>query len=169
MTLRLVLEMLTLLLRSNDQSARHFNTSRAAKANNDSTTVDFAYMPNSVQNPMINPARPRVPILPDAYQYTATSPSNPAEISEDTVLKPEIYTVNNADGAIVNGPSPMSEVVDNHAAEIDVFKITEAVGQAAAGAGKQIKQESTALKQVWDGFLDDLLGQKEANQGPRLT
>lgn len=126
-------------------------------------------MPNSVQNPSVNPARPRVPILPDAYQYTANSPSNPAPLSEEAVLRPEIYTVSNADGALGDGPSPMSEVIDNHAAEIDVFSITEAVGQAAAGAAKQTPQEPTALKQVWNGFLDDLLGEKVAAQGPRLT
>lgn len=126
-------------------------------------------MPNSVQNPMNSPVRARVPILPDAYQYTTDSPSNPVEASEEAVLRPEIYTVNNADGAITNGPSPMAEVVDNHAAEIDVYGITEAVNQAAAGAEKQIEGAPSAMRQVWNGFLDDLLGQQVARQGPRLT
>ncbi|KAL9617997.1 MAG: hypothetical protein Q9160_007245 [Pyrenula sp. 1 TL-2023] len=153
----------------NEQPVREFNTSRAAKGINDSSPIDFAYMPNSVQNPMNNPARARVPILPDAYQYTTDSPSNPAESSAESVLKPEIYTVNNADGTIMNGPSPMSEVVDNHAAEIDVYGITDAVNQAAARAEKQVEGAPSTMKQVWDGFLDDLLGQKESRQGPRLT
>lgn len=51
--------------------------------------------------------------------------------------------------------------------EIDPFKLTESVGIAARRALGQGKKEAGAVKEVWDGFLEDLLGKKGG--GPRLT
>lgn len=48
---------------SSAQPTRHFNTSRTLKAVNDSSTIDFAYLPEStVEAEALNV---RVPLLPD--------------------------------------------------------------------------------------------------------
>jgi hypothetical protein len=56
---------------------RHFNTSRSLKAVNDTSTIDFAYLPDfdpdTAQSPVL-----RVPILPE----TVTSQSNQESLSE---------------------------------------------------------------------------------------
>jgi len=60
----------------------------------------------------------------------------------------------------------MSEVVDNHALEIDPFKLTETVGKSRHGESQRIaaasmQQQNGMIGQLWTGFLDDLLGPKE--------
>lgn len=45
-------------------NVRHFNTSRSLKAVKDSSTVDFAYIPNYNVEFQAEPAKLRVPILP---------------------------------------------------------------------------------------------------------
>lgn len=52
------------------QSVRHFNTSRALKAVKDSSTIDFAYLPDF--EPESSQPLPRVPIVPDAFQARST-------------------------------------------------------------------------------------------------
>lgn len=46
---------------------RHFNTSRALKANNDSSTIDFAYLPENIFDPENPEAAIRVPLLPTNF------------------------------------------------------------------------------------------------------
>ncbi|KAJ5339204.1 hypothetical protein N7452_005932 [Penicillium brevicompactum] len=59
----------------------------------------------------------------------------------------------------------MSEVVDNHAVELDPFSLTEAVGRSRVGEEIQRSQNATAqpgaFKELWSGFLDDVMGPKE--------
>ncbi|KAJ5176301.1 uncharacterized protein N7482_002178 [Penicillium canariense] len=142
-----------------DQSTRSFNTSRSQKAIGDSSTVDFIYMPqmSSLDAPPTRPSGPRVPILPDMTSHHDTpSPSAP-------LMKPQIYTVSGGD---ISAASAMSEVVDNHAVDIDPFSLTEAVGRSRIGeelakqngAGK----EPGVVKELWAGFLDDVLGPKDS-------
>lgn len=79
-------------------------------------------------------------------------------------MKPQVYTVS-GNGADVSA-SPMSEVVDNHSVEIDPFSLTEAVGKSRYAAemnGQQGGGKSVA-SQLWNGFLDDLLGPKSPSQ-----
>ncbi|KAL4889028.1 hypothetical protein BDV59DRAFT_187365 [Aspergillus ambiguus] len=141
--------------------SREFNTSRAQKAVNDSSTVDFVYMPSMAD--IDAPARsadPRIPILPDSYTHHQTpAASNPP-------MKPQVYTVS-GDGADVSA-SPMTEVVDNHAVDIDPFSLTEAVGKSRYGEQLQKQQngsqEPGVLRELWSGFLEDLLGPKQQSQ-----
>ncbi|KLJ10152.1 hypothetical protein EMPG_14455, partial [Blastomyces silverae] len=114
-------------------SSRPLNTSRAQKSVNDTSTVDFVYMPQdidafpSTSASAINGTP--IPILPDDYshyQLTTNGDTSP--------MKPQIYTVSgdydaslpasgNGRGAHVvaagGGASAMSEVVDNLAVEFD--------------------------------------------------
>lgn len=82
-------------------------------------------------------------------------------------MKPQIYTVAGTGADIA--ASAMSEVVDNAAVDIDPFSLTEAVGRSRIGeelrrrenGGAQAK-EPGVVKELWSGFLDDVLGPKES-------
>jgi len=79
-------------------------------------------------------------------------------------MKPQIYTVSGS-GADV-AASAMSEVVDNHAVDLDPFSLTEAVGRSRVGEEMK-RQESAqpgAFRELWSGFLDDVMGPKETLQ-----
>lgn len=99
----------------------------------------------------------QVPVLPELPSIRGNaSPSAPP-------MKPQIYTVS-GDGADV-AASAMSEVVDNHAVDLDPFSLTEAVGRSRVGEEIQRSQNGTAepgaFKELWSGFLDDVMGPKE--------
>ena len=75
-------------------------------------------------------------------------------------MKPQIYTVSDM-GADVNGPSAMSEVVDNHALDINPFNLTETVSRSRTGANASQNGEDTvkgAVKELWHGMMEDLTG-----------
>lgn len=84
-------------------------------------------------------------------------------------MKPEIHYVGELSDT--NGPSPMSEVVDNDAADINPFDLTEQVGRArrravssaeAAGGGGE---EGGVVKELWGGFMDDVFGKGKGSRG----
>lgn len=136
-------------------STRQFNTSRALKAVNDSSTVDFAYLPS--MDEVYAPARSaetRIPILSDIYtNYDSTQASSPP-------MKPQVYTISGGGSDVA--VSPMAEVVDNNSVDIDPFSLTETVGKSRTGA-EQWKQQNEpgVLKELWTGFLEDILGPKQ--------
>ncbi|KAJ6122417.1 hypothetical protein N7512_004882 [Penicillium capsulatum] len=144
-----------------EPSTRQFNTSRSSSAINDSSTVDFIYMP-SMSEIEAAPVRttPRIPVLPDLHSL-AEAPSQSAP-----PMKPQIYTVSGGD---VTAASAMSEVVDNHAVDIDPFSLTEAVGRSQVGQEQQRRangsqdREPGVVKELWTGFLDDVLGPKRSS------
>ncbi|KAH7389580.1 hypothetical protein DE146DRAFT_701020 [Phaeosphaeria sp. MPI-PUGE-AT-0046c] len=89
---------------------RHFNTSRSLKAVNDSSTIDFMYIPDFDPDMKAAPVNIRVPIIP------WTQPSNAARAeateAETEVMLPTIFTVA-ADGTHIHAPSAMSDVSDS--------------------------------------------------------
>ncbi|KAJ6179325.1 hypothetical protein N7519_009786 [Penicillium mononematosum] len=142
-------------------SSRQFNTSRATKALNDTSTVDFVYMPNMadldaapLQRGIQVPVLPELPSIPG--RQTPTAPP----------MKPQIYTVSGT-GADVPA-SAMSEVVDNHAIDLDPFSLTEAVGRSRVGEEIQRRSNGSSepgvIRELWAGFLDDVMGPKESVQ-----
>lgn len=141
-------------------STRQFNTSRALKAVGDSSTVDFAYLP-SMEEIDASPARPdpRFPILSDIYNSNIPAQETPRS---DPPMKPLVYAVGGGDVAA----SPMSEVVDNSSVDIDPFSLTETVGRSRFGEALQRSQakEPGVVKELWTGFLEDLMGPKQASQ-----
>ena len=159
--------------------SRQFNTSRSLKSIGDSSTIDFAYLPDidiSVESPG---AEIRVPILPDiesdnaqavlAHHHLDAEAGGIDDSEFSAVMKPQIVTVTEtlADGAHVdldlNGhASAMSEVQDNHGTEMTVDALTELAGTVGRSARKLADKmpEQTAVRRVWSGFLDDLLGEK---------
>ncbi|KAL1994361.1 hypothetical protein VTN49DRAFT_3030 [Thermomyces lanuginosus] len=137
---------------------RHINTSRASKAVKDTSTVDFVYFPSLREEPE-DPytLQPRMPIPPDAalsYSRSSAPTSSP--------MKPEIHAVSEI--ASDTSASPMTEVVDNHAMEIDPFRLTETVGRSRDGEHYQRQNGTRQAKQkgvigeLWSGMVEDLLG-----------
>lgn len=150
-------------LTSNHHSSpsRKINTSRSASTINDTSTVDFIYMP-SMADLDVSPVHthPKVPVLPDLYSH------HPRTSLSDPPMKPQIYTVA-GEGADI-AASAMSEVVDNVAVDIDPFSLTEAVGRSRVGEelsrgqnGGNASREPGVVRELWSGFLDDVLGPKE--------
>ena len=87
---------------------------------------------------------------------------------QDTVLKPQISTVN---GDVDSPASAFSDVHDGHlASEMSVdalTKLTETVGNSARQFVDLVKDKDEAtVRKLWTGFLDDLFGpaQKGAKQ-----
>ena len=99
----------------------------------------------------------RIPRLPDNY----SSSSNIHEVVAE-VVRPTISTVS-ADST--NVVSAMTEVVDNHAASIDHYDLTNKVSIAASKLIEEVKKEIPEpglVKDLWNGLLDDVFGSKKA-------
>lgn len=140
-------------------NTRKFNTSRAHKAVKDSSTMDFVYMPSMAE---VEPPSPfpgiRVPILPDSQAYVDRAPTHPP-----SPMKPQIHAVSELASDV--SASPLSEVVDNHSVPIDPFSLTEAVGRSRSGAMQRQREaeqsaaeEKGVFRELWSGFVEDLLG-----------
>ncbi len=172
---------------------RHFNTSRDLKSNNDSSTIDFAYLPKLFDGSLDPPtAGIRVPILPhvDSTEAQDTLARNPdldaaaggfqepgGDSSSSNVMRAQIVTVQEtmADGGahvdldLGSHASPMSEVVDNHATELGIDRLTELTETVGKSARKMVDHvEESALSRIWKGILDDVLGEKRGS-GSKLS
>jgi len=68
------------IMEKSDESkpaVRHFNTSRALKANKDTSTIDFAYLPDNIFDPENPEAAIRVPLLPTNFSPSRTGAHAP--------------------------------------------------------------------------------------------
>ncbi|MCJ1410884.1 hypothetical protein MMC19_004971 [Ptychographa xylographoides] len=141
--------------------SRHFNTSRSLKAVNDSSTIDFAYMPQFALEIPQAPEIMRIPLLPDNYVPPRRSVAQQEAV--ESVIRPQIETASADSSGVV---SAMSEVTDNHSMEgqMDMYDLTKQVGKAAMGVVEenveQVKKHGGVVKELWTGLLDDLLGKK---------
>ena len=82
-------------------------------------------------------------------------------------MRPTISTAS-ADSTRVNALSAMVDVHDNTAVDVDFHEVASrfSVGAAAgelAGTSSPLRERG-GLKQIWDGFLDDLLGPGKADR-----
>ncbi|KAI1975765.1 hypothetical protein LOZ53_004604 [Ophidiomyces ophidiicola] len=138
---------------------RQFNTSRANKAVNDSSPVDFVFMPtnNAETGSNMAPGFPRMPTPPDSYTHYEL-----VNTSGTLPMKPEIYSVGGAP-LDANGPSPMAEVVDNYSVDINPYNLTEIVTRskrAAASLDVARSQEGEVTiagmaKGLWNMMIED--------------
>jgi hypothetical protein len=131
---------------------RHFNTSRSLKAVNDTSTIDFMYVPDFDPDAQTAPSKIRVPII----LSTATSPATQAAAAEveQPVMQPTIHTVS-ADGTHIHAPSAMSDVTEgNH---IDFQGMAS---QVASKLQKPVEEVEGMARQIWNGFVDDVFGPK---------
>ncbi|PYH95162.1 hypothetical protein BO71DRAFT_211759 [Aspergillus ellipticus CBS 707.79] len=136
---------------------RQFNTSRSMKAVNDSSTVDFAYMPSMAEiEGATARADPQIPVFSDIFtNYDATQP-------QESPMKPQVYTVFGGAGDV--SASPMTEVVDNVSVDIDPYSLTETVGKSKFGEELKKQQnggEPGVVRELWSGLLEDILGPKQ--------
>ncbi|TKX18595.1 SAP domain-containing protein 3 [Elsinoe australis] len=149
---------------------RQFNTSRALKANNDSSTIDFAYFPNFSHQasasdlPGESDHLARVPLI--RANFARSTPAPFADAEAQPVMKPVISS-SSLDSVV----SPMSEVTDNSAVEIDFQKVVSNVGSMAGSVVQEVEERVMSkvedvkgqgtVGSVWKGFLDDVLGERK--------
>lgn len=151
-----------------NSTPRRFNTSRANKTPHDDSPIDLAYMPSDLDIPM-STSGPRVPVPPDSYTHYETTPNTSTAPGQSTQpMRPQIYSVSNNGSSDIPEPSAMSEVVDNHALEINPFDLAETVSRSKLAASSVDAASSQgrddtvrgAAREMWSGFLDDVLGPK---------
>ena len=130
----------------------------------DQSTIDFAYFPREINEAAALTFAIQVPILPNNYSERGSSRLQ--EPVMESVIRPEIFTVS-ANGTHIDNPSAMSDVVDNHAAEIDHFDLTKHVTNAAnkaADAGtEQIESNAEDLREIWEGLMENVFGKRKAS------
>lgn len=107
----------------------------------------------------------RIPLLPDT-ETPHSDTKSPEEQQVGRVIRPEISIVS-GDGTQLDMPSAMSEVTDNHAAELDPYDLTSKVHAAASKGPAQAskpQEEPGSVKAIWNGLLDDLFGERKPPQ-----
>lgn len=141
--------------------ARFISTAASNRASHDSSTIDYVHTPVAQHNAPSLPEVTRIPLLPDN-----DSPPPGREPQEEQiigrVIRPEISIVS-GDGTQLDMPSAMSEVTDNHAAELDPYDLTSKVAAAASKRSDQAtkqQEEPGSYKAIWNGILDDLFGKR---------
>ena len=135
-------------------SIRHFHRSRHLRAPNDSSTIDFAYLPETME-----PEEPevfRVPILPNNYSNT----TNAAAEEEEAVMKPEISTMS-ADAIFL----PMADLSDGHAMNIDFHAMADRVAVNLRQMKVPVEEQASMMKQIWADLVDDMLGLRKKDAG----
>ena len=105
----------------------------------------------------------RMPILPN--NYTSDRDSSDKNDVMESVIRPEISTVS-ANGTHIDNPSAMSDVMDNHSADMDPFDLTNKVTNAASkmtGVPAEELKEG-AIRQLWAGLVDDVFGSRQPSK-----
>lgn len=138
--------------------ARTFNTSRALKRPNDTSTIDFAFMPNAsaLSVGTISTMAMNVPILPGTFRSSAPAVQTKSNPIED--ISPEIETVS------MSTPGQVAVMSETECAmrdgnEMDVFKMVEQVGRTVK---QGIEKEVGVVAQIWTSVLDDIAGKAKA-------
>jgi len=163
---------------ASSKPVRHFNTTRSLKAVNDSSTIDFAYLPTHEVDADAAVQTIRVPLLPQTdftpmrtggvamhevdvpvdILTTAVSPGQESHTSQ--VMRPEIVTAS-ADSTHISAPSAMHEVHDNSAMDIDFHGMAERTAATVKKMESQVEEQAGVVKQLWNGLLDDVFGSKQ--------
>jgi len=138
-----------------------FRTSAPKQAAHDTSTIDFFFFPEIPEPAPANPfAKLRVPLLPDNYNPDRSPGSSHAlESLDEAVPGPEISIIASHPEDVV--PATISEVVGNDGLDVDIGQWTASFKSAS---DKTVK-EPGVLKELWSGFIDDILGPK----GPKVA
>lgn len=127
--------------------------------------MDFVYLPSvfSFDTEPAGSSLPRVPVLFDTHADFVNAPAS----SSSSPMKPQIHAISEI--ATDMSASPMSEVVDNYALEIDPFRLTETVGRSRDGENLQKLAASQPPKgifgELWSGIVDDIIGPQQSTRG----
>jgi hypothetical protein len=138
-----------------------FRTSAPKQAVRDTSTIDFFFFPEIPEPAPTNPfAKLRVPLLPDNYNPDRSPGSSHAlESLDEAVPGPEISIIASHPEGVV--PATISEVVGNDGLDVDIGQWTASFKSAS----NKTPKEPGVLKELWSGFLDDILGPK----GPKVA
>jgi len=139
-----------------------FRTSAPKQAALDSSTIDFAFLPEFPEAEPANPfSRLRVPLLPDNYNPDRSANSAHAvEALDEAIPRPEISIVAAHPENVT--AAAMTEVVDNAGIDVDLKDLTAGFSSTPVDGLK----EPGALKELWTGFVDDIFG---ARSGPKAA
>ena len=157
------LDFLTASSRTNPSIGRRgFFRSTVAKAAHDASTIDYVSMPRSELPTERHPEITRIPLLPTNYLPPGQTALREEAI--ELVVRPQISTIS-AESTHIQSPSAMREVTDNDAIDLDPYNLTKKVAVAAAKLGHipaaKANEEVGALRELWNGLLDDFLGGKK--------
>lgn len=132
-----------------------FRTSAPKQAARDTSTIDFFFFPDPPTPPPSNPfSKLRVPLLPDNYSPDRSPNSGHAvEALDEAVPRPEISIIASHPENVA--PATISEVVGNDGLDVDI-------GQLTTGFASAESKEPGLLKELWTGFVDDVLGAKHS-------
>ena len=166
---------------------RHLKMLQPSKVAKNPDAMDATYLPKLFDGSLDPPPRKtRVPILPDVDSVEArntlshkagnqVAAGNVEEaVQSNVVNKAQIVTAQEtmADGGAhveldLNAqPSSICEMVDNTATEIGIDKLTNLTETVSQSARKLVDPaEESVVRQVWNGFLDDLFGQRQSHRG----
>lgn len=139
-------------------NARHFNTSRSLKTIKDSSTIDFAYLPEHIPDFHPETAKLRVPILP----WTEPSAAMKQDLTEQEVpvMLPQIHTVA-ADGTHIHAPAAISNMTDSNQIDYKGMAQQATVTATTTSIVDPVeKDDSSMFKQIMTGLIDDLIGPK---------
>ncbi|MCJ1452639.1 hypothetical protein MMC28_002982 [Mycoblastus sanguinarius] len=127
----------------------------------DNSSIDFAYMP---QYELEAPAQNEIVRMPLLHHNTSPNRNAAQQEFVETVVRPQITTTA-ANGTHIESPSAMSEVTDNQTIDLNPFDLTTTVTNAASrmtGMPVEELKEPGMLRQLWNGLLDDMVGNKVA-------
>ncbi|KAF3007784.1 hypothetical protein E8E13_010317 [Curvularia kusanoi] len=135
---------------------RHFNTSRSLKAVNDSSTIDFMYIPDFDPDMKAAPTKINVPIILSTPTSSATRAAV-AEEADQPVMQPTIYTAA-ADSTHIHAPSAMADMTESN--HIDFQGMASKVTK---NLQKPVEEAEGMARQIWNDFLEDVFGPKHSS------
>jgi hypothetical protein len=124
---------------------RHFNTSRSLKAVKDSSTIDFAFIPDFDPDTRSAPVEMRVPVILSTTSARVTE-------TEEPVMVPTVHTVG-ATSTHVHAPSAMFDMTDHIDFQSMASQVTKLTKPVEEGVGM--------VRQLWTGLVDDIFGPKQ--------
>ncbi|KAF2665412.1 hypothetical protein BT63DRAFT_428375 [Microthyrium microscopicum] len=141
---------------ASSKAERHFNTSRSLKAVGDTSTIDFAYLPELEHSGSEGPGSARVPLLLGSM-YSGNTARAMHEDTPEEILRPMINLISHS-STYIGAPSAMSEVHDN--SSVDFQGLRSIVG----GSEEAGKGPEGAVKQFFNDLLEDIVpGGKKKN------
>ncbi|KAI4087668.1 MAG: hypothetical protein LQ344_006623 [Seirophora lacunosa] len=143
---------------------RPFHESEKQQWRSDTSSIDFAYMPQHTLDEAAPPEVMRIPLLPHNF-FPPRAEQGLGEAIDD-VIRPEISLVS-ASSTHIESPSAMSEVTDNHAVDVDPYDLTNKVTAAATKTVEDAmnrRREEGTVRELWSGLLDDLFGSRRMSK-----
>ncbi|EKD16575.1 uncharacterized protein L3040_001317 [Drepanopeziza brunnea f. sp. 'multigermtubi'] len=134
-----------------------FKTSAPKLDAHNTSTIDCFFFPALEPAPQTDSFHEiRVPLLPDNYTPDRSALSgHTLEAFDGALPRPEISIVAAHPENVA--PAAMSEVVGNEALDVDIEQLTTS---AFTKPMPRMNKEPGALGEIWDGFMDDILGPK---------